>query len=98
MRRFVRCKHNYKREYENGDRKPDPSPDSAQWGFSQAHLHGPENGRMLPDVKTSRFQWRGCADFNGCSCYRYHNSHLWALEHVDSLFAPSTASISGSAS
>ena len=27
MRRFVLCKNNCEREYENGDRKPDPSPD-----------------------------------------------------------------------
>src|SRR5215475_9940686 len=27
MRRFVLCKHDCDREYENGDHKPDPSPD-----------------------------------------------------------------------
>src|SRR5215467_2515038 len=47
MRRFVFCKYNYKREHENGDAKPDPSPDILPNG--EVHPHAPEN------EKTSSF-------------------------------------------
>jgi len=97
MRRFVLCKHNCEREYENGDRKPDPSPDIL--------LNGDSHRLTLTVSKTIECcRMRKRANSSGTVLRILMGADAIAtmtpnsLERVDSLFTPSTASTSGSAS
>jgi hypothetical protein len=99
MRRFVFCKHNCEREYENGDRKPDPSPDILLKGDShRLTLTTPKTTQCCRMRKRANSSGVVLRILMGADAIATMTFTLWALERDESLFAPSTASTSGSAS